>query len=112
MDFVRIIIDGLLMVLNIIEWLVLIWVVLSWVLFFARQTQFRWRHRKAYTFLEQLDEIFARMTHPFLRPIRRMLRRFDTAGIDWSPLVLLLVIWLLRRLLIVAAMRLYTPPVL
>ncbi|HEX8153737.1 MAG TPA: YggT family protein [Thermoanaerobaculia bacterium] len=106
MEFLAIVVDGLLMVLHIIHWLVLIWVLLSWILFFVRQTQFRWRHRKAYTFLEQLDEIFARMTHPFLRPIRRMLRRFDTAGIDWSPLVLLLLIWLLQRLLGVAAARL------
>jgi uncharacterized protein YggT (Ycf19 family) len=28
-----------------------------------------------------------------------MLRRFDTAGIDWSPLVLLLIIFILRGLI-------------
>jgi uncharacterized protein YggT (Ycf19 family) len=46
------------------------------------------------------------MTRPFLRPIRRWLRRFDTAGIDWSPMVLVLIIWLIRQLLAVVAARL------
>jgi uncharacterized protein YggT (Ycf19 family) len=92
-------IQAMLLVLNVLEWLILIWVLVSWILFFARQTSFRWRHRQAYGFLEQLDDIFARMTRPFLRPFRRMLRRFDTAGIDWSPLLLLLVIFILRGLL-------------
>ena len=45
-------------------------------------------------------DIFSRMTWPFLRPFRRILRRIDTAGIDWSPLLLLLFIFLIRRLLI------------
>jgi uncharacterized protein YggT (Ycf19 family) len=31
------------------------------------------------------------MTRPFLRPFRRWLRRFDTGGIDWSPMLLLLI---------------------
>lgn len=90
--------DALLMLLGIIEWLILIWVLLSWILFFARQTQFRWRHRQFYGVLEQLNDIFERMTRPLLRPFRRFLRRFDTAGIDWSPMLLLILIWLLRRI--------------
>jgi uncharacterized protein YggT (Ycf19 family) len=39
------------------------------------------------------------MTYPLLRPFRRMLRRFDTAGIDWSPLLLWVTIWLIRAIL-------------
>ena len=39
------------------------------------------------------------MTHPFLRPFRRLLRRWDTRGIDWSPLLLLLTIFILRGLI-------------
>lgn len=92
--------DAVLMLLGIIEWLILIWVLLSWILFFARQTQFRWRHRSFYGFLEQLNHIFERMTRPLLRPFRRFLRRFDTAGIDWSPMLLLILIWLLRRIVL------------
>lgn len=94
-------IDVLLMVLRIIEGLVFVWVILSWILFFASQTSFRWRYRGVYHLLEQLNDIFTRMTWPFLRPFRRLLRRVDTAGIDWSPLLLLLVIYLIRRLLVV-----------
>lgn len=99
MQFLTPFLDALLLVLSVLEWVILIWVLLSWILFFARQTSFRWRHRQAFTFLEQLDDIFARMAYPFLRPFRRLLRRFDTAGIDWSPLLLLLVIFILSALL-------------
>lgn len=90
----------LLIVLSVIRWTVIVWVILSWILFFASQTSFRWRNRGAYGILMQLNEIFSRMAHPFLRPFRRWLRRFDTAGIDWSPLLLLLTILLLEYLLV------------
>ncbi|HUP45552.1 MAG TPA: YggT family protein [Thermoanaerobaculia bacterium] len=88
----------LLIILDLLQWLVLIWVILSWILFFARQSSFRWRHRGFFNVLEQLNDIFARMTHPFLRPFRRLLRNVNTAGIDWSPLLLILAIILLRGL--------------
>lgn len=91
--------DALLIILDVLQWIIFVWVILSWILFFARQSQWRWRHRKAYHILEQLDDIFSRMTFPFLRPFRRMLRRFDTRGIDWSPLLLLLAIFILRGLI-------------
>lgn len=97
--FLRPFFDALLIVLSVIEWLILIWVILSWVLFFARQTSFRWRHRQFFSILEQLDEIFTRMTSPMLRPFRRLLPPYKTGGIDWSPLLLLLVIFILRGLL-------------
>jgi uncharacterized protein YggT (Ycf19 family) len=106
MDFVLILFQGLDLILNIMQWLVFIWVVLSWVLFFLRNSKFRWRNRGFYGVLEQLNDIFERMTRPFLRPIRRFLRRFDTAGIDWSPMVLVLLIWLLRAILAAVARRL------
>lgn len=83
-------------VLQFIEWLVLIWVIISWILFFASQTSFRWRYKAAYGILNQLNDIFTRMTHPFLKPFRRLLPPYKTAGIDWSPLLLLLAIFILR----------------
>lgn len=92
----------LLMILEFVEWIVIAWVIISWLLFFASQTSFRWRYRAAYNILSQLNDICSRMTYPFLRPIRRVLRRWDTAGIDWSPLILLLIIYLIRMLVLTA----------
>ena len=99
MRFVAVLITAIDLILQIMQWLVILWVILSWLLFFLRNSKFRWRNRGFYGVLEQLNDIFERMTRPFLRPIRRWLRRFDTAGIDWSPMVLMILIFILRSLL-------------
>jgi uncharacterized protein YggT (Ycf19 family) len=83
-------------VLDIVQWIVLVWVIISWVLFFASQTSFRWRYKSAYGILNQLNDILTRMTHPFLRPFRRILPPHKMGGIDWSPLLLLLAIFIIR----------------
>ena len=49
------------------------------------------------------------MALPFLRPIRRLLRRFNMAGIDWSPLVLLVIIYFIREMLSVLFARILIP---
>jgi uncharacterized protein YggT (Ycf19 family) len=108
MEFALIFIRALDLILSILQWTILVWVILSWILFFLRDSKFRWRNRQFYGILEQLNDIFERMTRPFLRPIRRWLRRIDTAGIDWSPMVLVILIWILRQVLAVAGMRLLT----
>lgn len=110
MDFVLIIINTLDLILDILQWVILLWVILSWILFFMRESKFRWRHRRFYGTLELLNDLFERMTRPFLRPIRRFLRRFDTAGIDWSPMVLVLIIFVLRQVLRAVARRLILSP--
>ena len=99
MPFVALAFRIVLTVLNIIQWTVLVWVVVSWLVFFASQTSFRWRYAAAYRILMQLNDILGRMAHPFLRPFRRLLRRFDTAGIDWSPMLLWLCIWILSEVI-------------
>jgi len=100
MKFAAPFVNVLLIALHFLEWLVFAWVILSWILFFASQTSFRWRYRGIYNLLEQLNDIFTRMTMPFLRPFRRLLRRVNTYGIDWSPLLLLLCIYLIRQLIL------------
>lgn len=95
--------------LEVLQYLILIWVLLSWVLFFLRNSKMRWRNPRFFHILEQLDEIFSRMTYPFLRPFRRVLRRVDTAGIDWSPLLLLLTIFIVRGLIVIAYQRILRP---
>jgi YggT family protein len=110
MDFVLILFRTIDVILSILQWTVLVWVILSWILFFLRNSKFRWRNRQLYHVLEQLNDIFERMTRPFLRPFRRLMRRFDTAGIDWSPLLLMLAIYVLRQILWAIARRLILPP--
>jgi uncharacterized protein YggT (Ycf19 family) len=90
--------QALQIVFESLKWIIFVWVILSWILFFLRDSKFRWRNRKAYHVLEGLNDLFTRMTHPFLKPFRRMLRRVDTRGIDWSPLLLLLAIFVLQGL--------------
>ena len=96
MGILRPFVQAFLILLNVIEWLVIVWVIISWILFFASQTSFRWRYRTGFNILMQLNDIFSRMTHPFLRPFRRILPPYKTGGIDWSPLLLLLAIFIIR----------------
>ena len=89
--------------------MVLVWVILSWVLFFSAQLQVPLAVPRLLRNPGTAQRLFERMTRPFLRPFRRLLRRFDTAGIDWSPMVLVLIIWILRRLLRAVMLRLILP---
>ena len=88
--------NAFMIILEVIQWIVLVWVIISWILFFASQTSFRWRYKGAYVILNQLNDIFTRMTSPFLRPFRRLLPPHKMGGIDWSPLLLLLAIYIIR----------------
>jgi len=95
--------------LDILRWIVIVWVILSWILFFIERSSAKWRYRRFYLLLQQINDLFTRMTYPFLKPFRRWLRRFDTAGIDWSPLVLLLFIILLQSLIVMAERAILLP---
>ena len=99
MKFVVPFIEVVLIVLRLIWWIVIVWVILSWIVFFASQSSFRWRNRGLYNVLTQLNDLLNRMAYPFVRPFRRILPPHKMGGIDWSPMLLLLAIYLIQRLL-------------
>jgi YggT family protein len=102
MKWVSPFVEVVLYILYFIEWLVIIWVIVSWLVFFASQSSFRWRNRGLYNVLSQINDLLSRMAYPFIRPFRRILPPHKMGGIDWSPLLLLLAIFLIRRLILVA----------
>ncbi len=70
--------------------LVLIRVIFSWL-----------RPRRLHPLLVRIERLAYAVTEPLLRPIRRLLFRFQAGSpIDFSPLVLYLLIELAQRLLI------------
>jgi YggT family protein len=76
--------------LSIVTWIIIIQVILSWLLAFNVLNTSSGGVR---TVVVALD----RLTAPLYRPIRRMLP--DFGGIDFSPLVILILIQVLRKLL-------------
>jgi YggT family protein len=76
--------------LTIITWVIIIQVILSWLFAFNVVNT---SSQGVRTFAIAID----RMTAPLYRPIRRLLP--DFGGIDFSPLVVLIVIQVLQKLL-------------
>jgi YggT family protein len=74
----------------ILTWVIIIQVILSWLLTFNVLNASSHGVR---TFAVAID----RITAPLYRPIRRMLP--DFGGLDFSPLVILIVIQVLQKLL-------------
>ena len=78
------------LLLNILTWVIIIQVILSWLLAFNVLNAGAQGVR---TFALAID----RITAPLYRPIRRMLP--DFGGIDFSPLVILILIQVIEKLL-------------
>ena len=77
------------MILQILVWVIIAQVILSWLVAFnVINTQ----SNLVRTVLDVLD----RLTAPLYRPIRKILP--DFGGIDFSPIVLILAIQILRKL--------------
>ena len=76
--------------LTILTWVIIIQVILSWLFAF---NVLNTGSQGVRTFAVALD----RLTAPLYRPIRRMLP--DFGGIDFSPLVILILIQVIRKLL-------------
>src|SRR5438552_9213648 len=76
--------------LSIVTWIIIGQVILSWLFAF---NVIKTSSQVVRTFAVAID----RITAPLCRPIRRLLP--DFAGIDFSPLVVLVVIQVLQKLL-------------
>jgi YggT family protein len=77
------------MVLQILVWIIIAQVILSWLVAF---NVINTSSNFARTMLDGLD----RLTAPLYRPIRKIMP--DFGGIDFSPIVLILAIQILRKL--------------
>ncbi|HET6943063.1 MAG TPA: YggT family protein [Sphingomicrobium sp.] len=78
------------LLLRVLGWIIILQVILSWLVAF---NVLNTGSQGLRTFVRALD----RITDPLYRPIRRLMP--DFGGIDFSPLVLLLLIQVLRMLL-------------
>jgi YggT family protein len=85
------------MLLQVLTWIIIIQVIISWLFAFNVINPHSGGVRSA---VDALD----RLTAPIYRPVRRILP--DFGGIDFSPLVVILVIQILRKLLAGVAMDL------
>ena len=73
--------------LDIYIWVIILRVVASWLLAFGVITM-------AHHLVRMAIDVLDRLTDPLLRPIQRILPRFG--GMDFSPLVLLLIVYLVQ----------------
>ena len=74
-------------VLYIYMWLIIISVVMSWLIAFGIVNTYNRN-------VAMIGDVLYRLTEPVLRPIRRMLPNFG--GLDISPVLVILIIWLLE----------------
>jgi YggT family protein len=90
------------MLLSVLWWIIIVQAILSWLIAF---NVLNTSSNGVRAFLTALD----RLTAPLYRPIRRFLP--DMGGIDFSPLVVLLLIMVLQKLLAGAAADIATTAV-
>jgi len=79
------------LLLDIAWWVIVIQAILSWLVAFHVINTYNSTVR---SFLYALD----RMTEPLYRPIRRILP--DFGGLDFSPMVVLLIIYILKNIIV------------
>jgi YggT family protein len=82
--FTAAVLDVIFAILSVIQWLVIIAAVISWVNPDPRNP---------------IVQFLYRSTEPILRPFRRLLPPARTGGIDFSPLLVILVILFIRTFL-------------
>ncbi len=87
----RAILDVILLALNLYVWIVIAAAIFSWLIAFNIVNT---RNQ----FVSMVGEALWRLTEPALRPIRRFLP--NLGGIDISPIILLLLIFLIQRVIV------------
>ncbi|MFN3389490.1 MAG: YggT family protein [Allosphingosinicella sp.] len=78
------------LLLRVVSWIIIIQAILSWLVAFNVINTYN-------DFVRSFLAALERITEPLYRPIRRILP--DFGGLDLSPLVVLLLIYILRILL-------------
>jgi YggT family protein len=89
------------LLLTIVWWVIIIQVILGWLIAFNVINTYNSGVR---SFLTALD----RMTEPVYRPIRKVLP--DFGGLDFSPMVVLLLLYILSNILVPQIFRPYLAP--
>lgn len=79
------------LLLSILTWIIIIQAVLSWLVAFNVINTYN-------DFVRQVLYALDRITEPLYRPIRRILP--DFGALDLSPLVVILIIYILRNILL------------
>ena len=79
------------LLLNILTWIIIIQAVLSWLVAFNVINTYN-------DFVRQLLYALDRITEPLYRPIRKVMP--DFGALDLSPLVVLLLIYILRNIIL------------
>ncbi len=90
------------MLLSVLWWIIIVQAILSWLIAFNVVNM-------SSPFVRSVATALDRLTAPLYRPIRRFMP--DFGGIDFSPLVVLLLIIVLQKLLAGAAMDIATTAV-
>lgn len=83
-------IDVVIILLKVVWWIIVIQMILSWLVAFNVINTYN-------NFVRGLLRGLDRITEPVYRPIRKVLP--DFGGLDFSPMVVLLVLWILNRVL-------------
>jgi YggT family protein len=86
----RALLDVILVVLHLYVWLLIAAAVLSWLIAFNVVNT---RNQ----FVAMIGDFHYRITEPVLRPIRNIMP--NLGGIDLSPVILILIIFLIQRLI-------------
>lgn len=84
------------LLLNILTWIIIIQAVLSWLVAFNVINTYN-------DFVRQLLYALDRITEPLYRPIRKIMP--DFGALDLSPIVVLLLIYILRNIVLPSAFQ-------